>query len=143
MKEFETALDTLPQCTSPFTSPVTGLAVADKLNNRIHIIDSIPSMSKELSMNPLKEALEGKWEVRHETVCGMQSGGNTCGVFVVHHLKLLLHNVPLTTGNIPHAHNDKDNYKEEEQAMRSQMARELLNQQLEKQIALANKSYNQ
>ena len=82
---------------------------------------------------------QGQWP-EQRPACGKQLDKTSCGAFVVHHIKLLMTGVATTGSNVP-VKGKRASQRRDTRLIRSQMARELLNQKLDVGIALASKFY--
>jgi hypothetical protein len=77
------------------------------------------------------------WEVRMSN-CGKQHDTVSCGVFVLHHAKLVVRGKPLTGSNVPSATNRRTN-RREVMLIRKQLAREIRQGALESHVVLLDR----
>lgn len=111
----------------------------------IHVYDSLNSTMLHQIRGTFLERLsfifgtkKRDWSLK-QIQCGKQQDSSACGIFVIHHMKLLVSSAKITRHTVP-MENDYQ-WKKKTQLMREQVGRELLSGQLEDNIVLANASY--
>ncbi len=118
------------------------LALVDVNICTVYVYDSLRIHA---DLSKFKRALSAIHDVKDWTVfypaCGKQLDGTSCGLFVVHHMKLLMLGMAVTGGNVPST--GRKSCKRDTQQIRFQVARELLLQRLDDTIVLANVRYEE
>ncbi len=116
------------------------LALVDVDSRTVSVYDSLRIHA---DLSKFKNALSAIHDISDWTIlfpaCGKQVDSVSCGLFVVHHMKLLMLNMAVTGSNVPST--SRKACERDTQTVRSQIARELLLHRLDGTIVLADTRY--